>query len=178
MWLQTEEEFDNFELRLKYQVSRKNLGNSGVQFRSRYDENAIVENASKGWLDGPQVDINPSGPWRTGLIYDETREEKRWINPSLPDWNIKEEEHAPQRVIQYFDDEGIGWNDLTIICIGMNIKTVVNNVVVSQFDGTGVLDNENHKRHNVGSKGHIALQLHKESQNYLRFKDIEIRNIN
>ena len=25
---------------------------------------------------------------RTGLVYDETREAKRWIFPSLPDWRI------------------------------------------------------------------------------------------
>lgn len=64
---------------------------------------------------------------------------------------------------------------MTIICNGMRIKTIVNNVIVSDYIGTGVLDDENHKRHNVGIKGHIALQLHKESQNLMRFKNIEIR---
>ncbi len=177
IWLQAKGEFDNFELRLKFQSSHLNQGNSGVQFRSRYDENAIVENSVTGWLDGPQVDINPNDPWRNGFIYDETREEKRWINPSLPDWNISKDKYAPEKVIHYFDDEGTGWNDMSIICNGMKIKTFVNNVAVSNYDGTGILDDDNHKSHNVGTKGHIALQLHKESQNLIRFKDIEIRQL-
>ncbi len=59
---------------MKFQVYRDCPGNSGVQFRSRYDE---TENG--GWLDGPQVDIHAPLPmaWRTGLIYDETREKRR-----------------------------------------------------------------------------------------------------
>jgi len=176
VWVQTKKEFDDFELRLKYQVSRENKGNSGIQFRSRYDENAIVENNVAGWLDGPQVDINPNEPWRNGLIYDETREEKRWINPVLLDWKIFENKNGPKNVIHYFEDEGTGWNDMTIICNGTHVKTIVNNIVVSDYDGEGVLDNENHKKYNVGIKGHIALQLHKNSQNYIRFKDIELRS--
>jgi len=175
VWLQTKEEYDNFELRLKFQVSRESKGNSGVQFRSRYAEDARVEDGIAGWLDGPQMDINPGEPWRNGLIYDETREEKRWISPSLPDWNISESEHAPKKVVSYYEDEGTGWNDMSIICNGMKITTIVNNVVVSEYDGAGVLDNDNHTRHAVGSKGHIGLQLHKKSENYMRFKDIEIR---
>jgi hypothetical protein len=31
-WLQTENEYADFELRLKFQVSREHIGNSGVQF--------------------------------------------------------------------------------------------------------------------------------------------------
>ena len=74
VWLQTIKEYGDFELRLKFQASRSNKGNSGVQVRSRYYEN----------------------------------------------------------------DEG-------------------------------------HKKYNVGMRGHIALQLHKNSQNFIKFKDIEIR---
>lgn len=177
IWLQTKEEFDNFELRLKFQVSRANKGNSGVQFRSRYDENAIVLKEVAGWLDGPQVDIDPSNPWRNGLIYDETREEKRWINPSLPDWNISKDKHSPEKVIFYYEDEGTGWNNMTIKCNGMHIKTIVNNVVVSDYDAADILNNENHKKHRVGEKGHIALQLHQYSENLIRFNDIEIRKL-
>jgi hypothetical protein len=79
IWLQTENEYADFELRLKFQVSREHIGNSGVQFRSRYDEKAVVEGSSAGWLDGPQADIDPNEPWRNGLVYDETRETKRIV---------------------------------------------------------------------------------------------------
>jgi hypothetical protein len=85
VWLMTEREFTDFELRLKFQAFRDSPGNSGVQFRSRFDEMA-----NGGCLDGPQVDINPppESSWRTGLIYDETRGEQRWVFPSLKDWCI------------------------------------------------------------------------------------------
>jgi len=72
VWLIHEKEFGDFELRLKVRGFRESTGNSGVQVRSRYDWQAF-------WLDGPQVDVHPPAPWRTGLIYDETRETRRWI---------------------------------------------------------------------------------------------------
>lgn len=178
VWLQSEKEFGNFELRLKFKVSRENRGNSGVQIRSRYDEKAVVDDGGHaGWLDGPQVDIEPNDPWRNGFIYDETRETKRWINPSLPDWRIDRETYAPPRVIFYWEDEESGWNDMTIICRGTHIKTMVNNVAVSDYDGAGILDDESHQLHNVGMYGHIALQLHKNSENRIWFKDIEVRKL-
>ena len=178
VWLMHEKEYDDFELRLKFKVSRENSGNSGVQIRSRYDEEAVVDdNGKAGWLDGPQVDIDPANPWRNGLIYDETRGVKRWINPSLPNWKINKEAHAPKRVIFYYENEETGWNDMTIICRGTRVKTIVNNVVVSDYDGAGVLDDKVHKKHDVGLNGHIALQLHKNSENKIWFKDVEIREI-
>lgn len=175
VWLLSEEEYADFELRLQFKVSREHTGNSGVQVRSRYDEDAVVEGGA-GWLDGPQVDIDPSNPWRNGLIYDETRSAKRWINPSLPDWRIDQEIHAPDSVIFYREDQGSGWNDLIIICEGPRIRTIVNNIPVSDFDGRGILDHEDHLKYNVGMKGHIALQLHKNSENKIWFRNIKIRN--
>src|SRR5210317_2172161 len=74
IWLLTEEEYDNFELRLLVQSFAAGKSNSGVQVRSRYDDEA-------GWLDGPQIDINPEGGWRSGFIYDETRTVKAWLSP-------------------------------------------------------------------------------------------------
>ena len=175
VWLLSNKEYDNFELKLQFQTSRNHKGNSGVQVRSRYDEYATVETGISGWLDGPQVDIESTIPWRNGLIYDETRTTKRWINPSLPDWNISESDLSTAAAKYYYEDEGSGWNDMTIICNGMQIKTIVNDVVVSDYDGTGVLDDAGHKKYLVGSKGHIALQLHKNSENYIRFRNILIR---
>ena len=170
VWLQSEEEYADFELRLKFQPSRESHGNAGVQIRSRYDE-------AEGWLDGPQVDIHPPGPWRTGLIYDETRGHQRWISPSLENWAIDSATYAPEKVVQYYSDEGPGWNDLSIICKGTHIKTVVNNIVVSDYDGSGVLDDKAHQKYRVGMNGHIVLQIHKHDQTEIRFKDIEIREL-
>lgn len=179
VWLISEKEFGDFEMRLKFKVSHEHKGNSGVQFRSRYDEKAVVdrEGGRAGWLDGPQADIDPGNPWRNGLIYDETRTEKRWIYPSLPNWKIDKETHSPKRVIFYREDQETGWNDMTIICKGTKIKTFVNNILVTDFDGEGVLNNNDHKKLNVGMNGHIALQLHKNSENKIWFKDIEVREL-
>ncbi len=177
MWLQTADEFADFELRLKFQASPDNKGNAGVQIRSRYDETAKVDGEVTGWLDGPQIDIDPNNPWRNGFIYDETRYVQRWIYPSLPDWKISKEEYAPKKVIYYRHDEESGWNNMRIVCKGMHISTFVNNVKVADFDGTGVLDDEAHIKNKVSTQGHIALQLHKHADNFIRFKDIEIRKL-
>lgn len=177
VWLMSEKEYGDFELRLKFKVSRKHKGNAGVQVRSRYDDEATVLENEKGWLDGPQVDIDPISPWRNGLIYDETRTEKRWIFPSLTDWKIHKENTTHPRVIFYWEDENSGWNDMTIVCRGTHIKTIVNNFLVADFDGTGILDNEGHKLYNVGLRGQIALQLHMKNENKIWFKDLEVREL-
>ncbi len=173
VWLMTDGEYDDFELRLKFQVYRGCPGNSGVQFRSRYDESE-----KGGWLDGPQVDIHAPADmsWRTGLIYDETREERRWICPSLKDARM-DPALKPEHFNLRYSDEGDGWNDLTLVCRGMRIKTVVNGVTRADWDASGVLDNVAHVRHNVGRSGHFALQLHSGDELKIRFKDIELRRL-
>jgi len=180
IWLVSDKEYDNFELRLKFQVSKRHKGNSGIQVRSRWDPSAEEEGTGDlaGWLDGPQIDIEPNDPWRNGYIYDETREAKRWINPSLPNWEIDSAMYAPERYIYYTEDQVPGWNEVRIICDGLKIKTIVNNITISDYDGSGRLDDAAHRKHNVGIKGHIAFQLHKYSENEIRFKDIEIKEIN
>jgi len=171
VWLMTDKEFQDFELRLKFQVFSDSPGNSGLQFRSRYDKTD-----GNGWLNGPQVDIHPPKPmsWRTGLIYDETRGNQRWVFPSLTDWNMPSEHEPKEHAMKYAEE---GWNELILICKGMQIKTIVNGIVRTDWDATGVLDSEAHKKHNVGTKGHFALQLHSGDELRIRFKDIEIREI-
>ena len=172
-WLVSEKGFGDFELTLKFQAYTNSPGNSGMQFRSRYDAND-----KGGWMNGPQVDIHPRADqtWRTGLIYDETRGEQRWVSPSLPDSKIGAEFKPAGRVFKYADD-GDGWNDLTIIARGTHVKTVVNGVVCADWDGTGILDNAAHRERNVGRTGHFALQLHTKDQLRIRFKDISVREL-
>jgi hypothetical protein len=174
VWLVSEEEFDDFELRLEFQAYRESPGNSGVQIRSRYDPSSSAPQG--GWLDGPQIDIHPPAPWRIGLIYDETREERRWISPSLPDWNIEPSNGPDSWRFKYADEED-GWNDLRIVCEGSRIRTELNGIVMTDFDGTGILNNEAHLRHHVGMNGHIALQLHAGDELKIRFRNIRIRPI-
>lgn len=174
VWLVTDGEYADFKLKLKFQAYKDSPGNCGVQIRCRYDD--LPGNG--GWMNGPQVDINPAKPmpWRTGLIYDETYEERRWIYPDLKNWNMPAEYEPRRYKIRYAEDNN-EWNDLVIICKGMHIKTIVNGIVVSDWDGTGVLDNAFHQKHNVGKSGHIGLQLHDADQLKIRFKDIRIMEL-
>jgi len=172
VWLVTDRELGDFEVRLKFQAYTNSPGNSGLQFRSRFDP------AGSGWLDGPQVDIHPPAamPWRTGFIYDETREEKRWIFPSLKDAQMDPKCKPAHFVFKYAGD-GDGWNDLILLCQGTHIRSIINGVVVTDWDGAGVLDNPAHQRHRVGRVGHFALQLHTGDALRIRFKDLEVREL-
>jgi len=178
VWLISQKEYADFELRLKFQSYRDSPGNSGVQVRSRYDALAKVEGEKGlGYLDGPQVDIHPPGAWRTGYIYDETRGHRRWISPSLPDWRMDKDKYAPDEHVHYFSDEAPYWNELTVICNGNNIKTIVNGITVSDYDGTGILDDIHHQKADIDKKGYIALQLHKDDEIKIAFKDILINTL-
>ncbi|TVS09818.1 MAG: DUF1080 domain-containing protein [Planctomycetaceae bacterium] len=163
VWLLTDQEYDDFELRMKVRSYADSPGNSGIQVRSRYDDQAQ-------WLDGPQVDIHPPGGWRSGLIYDETRGHKRWIFPSLESWNIK-----PAQGPQQWKWNRDGWNDVYIRCQGTRILTKINGLTIADYDGAGVLDDQWHEKYDVGMKGHIALQLHRSDRLRIAFKDIYLR---
>lgn len=157
--LATQREYSDFILRLRFQVPRHVRGNSGIQIRSRY-------NAVTGWMEGPQVDINPPNPQLTGKLWNEGPGEHRWLsNDPVPNVRF------------FYADEPPGWNDLEITAQGMRIKTVLNGVTMVDYDGTGVLDDELHRKHGVGTTGVIGLQIHSADELYLRFKDIRIKEL-
>ena len=158
-----------FELRFKVQTFAGTRGNSGVQVRSRYDGEAL-------WLDGPQVDMHPPDPWRTGYVYDETRGTRRWICPSLPDSGITRDQ-VPGPQAWRHADEGSGWNEVRILCEGTRIRTWVNGTAVADYDGAGLLDDATHQAHRVGLHGHIALQLHIRDDLTMRYRNIRLRPI-
>jgi len=170
VWLVSEKAYADFVLRLEFQAYRDSPGNSGVQVRSRYDEKA-------GWLDGPQVDIHPRGPWRTGMIWDETRGSRRWLWPPVPKgkW-VNESMAKPGRAFHYAG-ETPAWNALEITCRGTRMRAVLNGLEVMAYDGAGVLDDDVHKQRNVGMKGHIALQIHRNDRLRIRFRNIRIRDL-
>lgn len=170
IWLLTDREYADFELRLKVQSFAAAESNSGVQVRSRYDE-------AEGWLDGPQVDINPPGGWRSGFIYDETRTVKQWISPIQGKPGAATIDDAIEGWIWQHGDDADLWNDITIICQGTRIQTIVNGVTITDYDGTGVLDDADHARLNVGMTGHIGLQIHPGGQGKIRFKDVRIKEL-
>ena len=168
IWLLTKKEYGDFALRLKVQTYASTTGNSGIQVRSRYDDEA-------GWLDGPQVDINPPGAWRCGFIYDETRGAQVWLWPDVGRPANAKPQHAPAPWKWFHADDQDVWNDVQIVCRGFRIRTVVNGVTIADYDGAGRLDDAAHRNRNVGMKGHIGLQIHPGKQLLIRFKDIEMR---
>jgi len=177
-WLMSDREFADFQVRLRFQVFQAHQGNSGVQFRSRYDTSGEV--ADGPWLHGPQVDIHAPVPLRVGLIYDETWETRRWIHPSLPNSGMvpeKAPEAAHATRLVYADDDSSLWNDLEIVAEGTSVKTFVNGRLVTDFDGAGILDDADHRRHQVGMSGHLGLQLHRNDKTRIRFKKIWIREL-
>ena len=171
IWLLTEKEYGDFELKLRVQTFSSTTGNSGIQVRSRYDDAA-------GWLDGPQVDIHPQGTWRCGFIYDETREAKIWLWPDVGKSGNAKPSHAPAGRKWSHADDADAWNDVFILCKGTRIKTVINGVTVADYDGSGRLDDPAHRKHNVGLKGHVGLQIHPGGVLHIRFEDIRIRELN
>jgi hypothetical protein len=157
--LATDKEYGDFVLRLQFQVERTVTGNSGIQIRSRY-------NSETGWMQGPQVDINPPDPKLTGKLWNEGPGEHRWLsNDSVSGLKF------------FYADEGDGWNDLEISARGLKVRTVLNGVTLVDYDGSGVLDDELHKQHGVGTKGVIGLQIHSFHELKLRFKDLRIKEL-
>ena len=170
VWLCTNKEYGDFVLTLRFQAFRGSTGNSGVQIRSRYDGQAR-------WLDGPQIDIHPRGPWRTGMVWDETRGSSRWLWPAVPKGKWVNQTMSNPKLVFHYSDQKPSWNDLEITAAGTRLKAVLNGVTVMEWDGKGVLDDAVHRRRNVGMKGIIALQIHRGDQLKIRFKDVRIREL-
>ena len=167
VWLLTQHEYKDFVLKLKFQAFAEHGGNSGVQFRSRYDDD-------EGWLDGPQVDLAPETPWRTGMVYDETRENRRWIAPDVPIGSWVDTTMAnPAHPFKFADE----WNDLEITAVGDKVLVVLNGVTINASDMAGIFDDEFHTKYSVGMSGHIALQIHKRNEVKVKFKEIFVKEI-
>ena len=174
VWLMHESEWADFELELEFQAFRASPGNTGVQIRSRFDAASSAPNG--GWLDGPQIDIHPPAPFRTGLIYDETRSEKRWIFPSLPNAKI-EPRPTPAGFTFHYAEDTDRWNRLRIVARGTTVTTELNGVTTANYDGAGLLDNAAHRQLNVGLRGKIALQLHVRDELKVRYRAVRIRAV-
>ncbi len=176
VWLVSEREFGDFEFECVVQSFPDSTGNSGIQIRSRFQADA----AGGGWMHGPQIDIHTPAPWRCGWIYDETAETKRWICPSLPDWRMDPDQGTPDPKWSHLTDvanHGVLENTVRILARGPRIETWVNGKPVARFDGTGILDDEAHRRHRVGLRGHFALQLHAGDDLRIRFGKLRIREL-
>jgi hypothetical protein len=81
---------------------------------------------------------------------------------------------AATNLVFYYSDQTPAWNTLEIIARRTRVRAVLNGVVVQDWDGVGVLDDATRRQHNVGMRGHIALQIHKSDRLRMRFKDITL----
>jgi len=171
VWLTAKKEYKDFILKLKFAAFEDSPGNSGIQVRSRYDYDSL-------WLDGPQVDIHPPGPWRTGMVWDETRGNAGWLYPALPrgEW-VNEDMRQVDFEFHYSTDEEMVWNEFEIRFEGLNIQSWLNGVQMTDFKGDGILNDSNHRKYNVGEKGFIALQLHVSDELKMYYKDIFIKEL-
>lgn len=68
-----------------------------------------------------------------------------------------------------------GWNDLEIKTVGTRLLAYLNGVKIMDYDSDGVLNDKVHKTRNVGMVGHIALQIHRNDELRIRFKNIQIK---
>ena len=173
VWLVSDKMYSDFTLRFKFKAWRESKGNSGINFRSTFDPNL-----AGGWLNGPQMDIHPVAPttWRTGMIYDETYEVQHWWQPLTPKPSMPSSNKPALHIFKHADEEDC-WNTVELYCSGTHIRSVVNGIVVSDWDGAGLLDDFTHVRRNAGMKGHLAFQLHRGDEIRIQYKDIEIQEI-
>lgn len=169
MWLYHEGEYKDFHFKCRFQVYKDSKHNSGIQFRSRYEPDLVYQN-TKGYLNGPQCDLDGGDPPRAQSIYDETITVRDWIwggygRPAPTGWKF------------YWSDDPIAWNEHEIIATGTRVRVIVNGLQIVDHDFKGTLDNADHQKHNVGLSGHFAFQRHTGETLKMRFKDIYVKDL-
>ena len=170
VWLQSVREYGDFDLSFKFQAFHESPGNSGIQVRSRYDDEAH-------WLNGPQIDIHPPGYWRTGMMWDETRGNQRWIFPDIPEDEWVDSTMALNQHEMYFSDDPTPWNVMRVRVQGIHIEAWLNEVKITDYEGEGIINDALHKELNVGDTGHIAFQIHTGDELKIRFRNILLRDL-
>jgi len=156
-------QLDDFELRLKYRISGTPAANSGIQIRSRVEDD--------GHVAGYQADIDRAGQW-AGALYDErgrgvlaARGQKTVI-----DANGKKTSTSigdPAALMANINKDN--WNDYHIIARGSHIILKLNGKVTAE-----VIDNDEKQR---DPSGILALQLHAGPPMKVQFKDIQLKRL-
>ena len=154
-------EVDDFEMKLKYRISGTPAANSGIQIRSRVEED--------GHAVGYQADIDLAGRY-AGALYDERgrgmlaeRGQKTVIgSDGKMTHNPLGDAGTLMNNIKKND-----WNDYHIIARGNNIILKVNGRTTAE-----VIDNDKARRELFGA---LALQLHAGPPMTIQFKDIRLK---
>lgn len=146
-FLCTKREFENFELRIKYQLSgTEGFVNGGIQFRTKRipDHHEVI---------GYQADL---GKGYDGHLYDESRRRKMLVSP-------------PKELVEKALKQGKdGWNEYVIRAEGSRIQMWLNGVQTVDFT-------EDDPK--VDRKGVIAVQVHGGGKAIARYRDISIREL-
>lgn len=170
VWLQSTREYKNFDLSFEFQAFHESPGNSGIQVRSRYNDESH-------WLNGPQIDIHPPGYWRTGMMWDETRGNQRWIFPDIPEDEWVDSTMVMNRHKMYFSNEQPPWNDMRVRVRGNHIEAWLNGEKITDYDGEGTLNDDLHRSSKVGETGYIAFQIHTGDELKIRFRKIFLKEL-
>jgi len=89
---------------------------------------------------------------------------------------IREHLEKAQNPLFYFDNDP-EWNEMHVIAKGNKIEAWLNGSKITEYDGSGVLDDELHQSLDVGQKGHIVFQIHSGDELKIRYKDIYLRKL-
>ncbi len=156
-------ELDDFELKLKYRISGTPAANSGVQIRSRVEED--------GHAVGYQADIDLTGRY-AGALYDERgrgmlaeRGQKTIIGTDGSKTSTSLGDAGSLFASIKKDD----WNDYHIIARGEHIILKINGRITAE-----VIDNQTAQRE---LSGVLALQLHSGPPMMVQFKDIQLKRL-
>ena len=153
-------EFENFELRLSYNIEN---GNSGVQYRSELFDPADYR------ARGPQADIDAT-PRYTGIHYSEKGRGivalRGQIVRVTPDGKNALVGTCGDPVVLQKRFVSDGWNEYRVVADGPVMRHYLNGRLMSE-----VTDD----RPDREKGGVIALQLHRGPPMTVRFKDVRVK---
>jgi hypothetical protein len=168
VWLQSIREYKDFDLTFEFQAFHESPGNSGIQIHSWYDDET-------NWMNGPQIDIHPPACWRTGMMWDETRGNQRWIFPDVPAGEWVDSTMVLNHIQMNFSEDPTPWNRMRVRVQGNHIKAWLNEIKITDYDGEGILNDGIHRQREAGVTGHIAFQIHTGDELKIRFRHIFLR---
>jgi type 1 glutamine amidotransferase len=156
-------QLDDFELMLKYRITGAQSANSGIQIRSRVEED--------GHAVGYQADIDLAGRY-AGALYDELGRgmlaERGQKTVIAPDGKMT---HTPlgDADVLMSNIKKNDWNEYHVIARGGHIILKINSKVTAE-----VIDNDQKNR---DLSGVLALQLHSGPPLTVQFKDIYLKRL-
>lgn len=151
-FLCTNRGYSDFELRFDVKVDDQL--NSGVQIRS------TTRGGPQGRVNGPQVEIEASGPGgaEAGYLYAEAA--GGWMTPG-----------KIRKAHKHFKDGQ--WNSYRVLAVGPNIKVWVNGVQISDLNHEGIYSSH--------PRGFIGLQVHGihggSGPFEVRWRNIQLREV-